>query len=487
MPDGYAAQPPNVITVSSNQCEGKWSVPGPGWHTFQIDNQSTDGGEIDLIDPANGAIYAEVENTGPGTIIPMRLNLGSGTYAFMCNFNDFNTQVGAKVTVGGHAKGTPAVLPVSYNQTIPYAKKYQAHAEAGLKVLARETATLAAGVHDGDLTAAKKDWLTAHLRYQTLGAAYGTLGDYGSGITLATTLANIQGTRYLLSLLRPLLAPRYAGLPAVYSGLGRLQSLIEKEHRPNGMWVPVSALPASARPAGTVPRNLMGFMDGIANPSVTSAHDMKSLVWVQPGAAGEPSWTAGGSYFVVRLIRMLVEFWDRVDVFEQETMIGRRRDSGFPLDAASIHATPNFATEPHPAPGLELRPGHRRGGRPRHGAHLHLLPAGHRAAVQGGADAADRRTARRLHQPVRRRVLPRAARGDRAERLLRPRTAGLEAARTRAFSAFVGPSFACRSDWPRCSVILVWNGSAPGTRYALPCQRALPGPPAEEVPQNSGG
>jgi iron uptake system component EfeO len=331
-----AAPPPNVITVSSNQCGGNWSVPGPGWHTFQIENQSTGGGEIDLIDPANGAIYAEVENTGPGTITPMRLNLGSGTYAFMCNFNDFNTQVGTKVTVGGHAKGTPAVLPVSYNQTIPYAKKYQAYAEAGLKVLAQETATLAADVRGGDLTAAKKDWLTAHLQYQTLGAAYGTFGDYdgeidgdanatgvsspdwtgfyrleyglwhgqsakelmpvaatleanvkalfawwptqqiplsdvglrthevlenalqfqltgnddyGSGTTLAATLANIQGTRYLLSLLRPLLVPRYAELPAVYSGLDRLQSLIDKEHRPNGMWVPVSALPVSARQA----------------------------------------------------------------------------------------------------------------------------------------------------------------------------------------------------------------------------------------------
>jgi iron uptake system component EfeO len=334
------AQSPNVITFSSNQCGGNWSVPGPGWHTFEIDNQSTGGGEIDLIDPANGAIYAEVENTGPGTITPMRLNLGSGTYAFMCNFNDFNTQVGTKVTVGGHAKGTPAVLPVSYNQTIPYAKQYQSYTEAGLKLLARETATLAADVSGAEsgqsLATAKRDWLTAHLQYQTLGAAYGTFGvyddeidgradvvgvnspqwtgfyrleyglwhgqsakvlapvaatlakdvnallawwptqqiplsdvglrtheilenalefqltghdDYGSGTTLATTLANIQGTRALLSLLHPLLGPRYAGLTAVYSGLDQLQSLIEKEHRPNGTWVPVSALPTSARQA----------------------------------------------------------------------------------------------------------------------------------------------------------------------------------------------------------------------------------------------
>ena len=102
-----------------------------------------------------------------------------------------------------------------------------------------------------------------------------------------------------------------------------------------------------ARPSGTVPRNHFGFMDGISNPAVTDAATMKRLVWVDSSTKGEPSWTTGGSYFVVRLIRMLTEFWDRVSIAEQEEMIGRRRPSGYPLDATSIHATPNFALDPN--------------------------------------------------------------------------------------------------------------------------------------------
>ncbi len=99
-----------------------------------------------------------------------------------------------------------------------------------------------------------------------------------------------------------------------------------------------------ARPAG-VPRNHFGFMDGIANPNVTDPAVANRLLWVSQGT-GEPDWAAGGSYHVCRIIRMLIEFWDRVSLNEQQTMIGRYRASGNVLGTGSLTAVPDFASDP---------------------------------------------------------------------------------------------------------------------------------------------
>ncbi|MGI4796226.1 MAG: iron uptake transporter deferrochelatase/peroxidase subunit [Janthinobacterium lividum] len=90
-------------------------------------------------------------------------------------------------------------------------------------------------------------------------------------------------------------------------------------------------------------RNLMGFKDGTANLDSRDTSVMDRLVWT---AADEPGWTTGGSYQVVRLIRMLVERWDRTPLGEQQTIFGRDKAEGAALGLAKEHDVPDYAADP---------------------------------------------------------------------------------------------------------------------------------------------
>jgi deferrochelatase/peroxidase EfeB len=86
---------------------------------------------------------------------------------------------------------------------------------------------------------------------------------------------------------------------------------------------------ASTSQAQTTPRNLKGLKEGTNNIRAEDTDHMDRHVWV-PEEDG-PSWMVGGTYLVVRRIRMLIEVWDRVSLGEQEATIGRHKYSGAPI------------------------------------------------------------------------------------------------------------------------------------------------------------
>ena len=74
------------------------------------------------------------------------------------------------------------------------------------------------------------------------------------------------------------------------------------------------------------PRNLMGFKDGTGNPSDPAS--LSEFVWV--GKEG-PEWMQGGSFTVVRRIRIALEHWEQMPLSFQEQTVGRQKYSGAPL------------------------------------------------------------------------------------------------------------------------------------------------------------
>ncbi|MEU8757752.1 iron uptake transporter deferrochelatase/peroxidase subunit [Streptomyces sp. NPDC048659] len=88
---------------------------------------------------------------------------------------------------------------------------------------------------------------------------------------------------------------------------------------------------ATARPMTA--RNLMGQVDGTNNPKPADP-DFDRRIFVErggPGGSGAQEWMAGGSYAVVRRIRMLLDDWEKLPLERQEKVIGRRKSDGAPL------------------------------------------------------------------------------------------------------------------------------------------------------------
>ncbi|MFI1826593.1 iron uptake transporter deferrochelatase/peroxidase subunit [Streptomyces sp. NPDC020412] len=82
-------------------------------------------------------------------------------------------------------------------------------------------------------------------------------------------------------------------------------------------------------------RNLMGQVDGTNNPKPADPDFDERIFVPATGSAPDSQWLAGGSYAVVRRIRMLLAPWERLSLPEQERVIGRRKSDGAPLTGGS--------------------------------------------------------------------------------------------------------------------------------------------------------
>ncbi|MGW1074759.1 iron uptake transporter deferrochelatase/peroxidase subunit [Streptomyces sp. NPDC002537] len=294
---------------------------------------------------------------------------------------------GAAAGIGGAVAGGPGVPPARGAATgaPPYATRFPfhgAHQAAVLSPPARSTAFTAFDVTAegrGELTELLRT-LTGRARFLTAGGTpdpvgitgpppdSGLLGpdvpaDGGLRVTVGVGASLFDG-RFGLSACAPRLLRTMPSFPdddldpawchgdlgvqlcadSADTVLHALRDLTR--HTRGGLQVRwrLDGFTAPPRPSGA-PRNLLGFKDGTANPDPRDPRLMNRLVWT--GAhSGEPRWTTGGSYQVVRLIRMLVEFWDRISLAEQERVIGRARDTGAPLDGDRESDTPRYTHDP---------------------------------------------------------------------------------------------------------------------------------------------
>jgi deferrochelatase/peroxidase EfeB len=107
---------------------------------------------------------------------------------------------------------------------------------------------------------------------------------------------------------------------------------------------------SSTSTAQSTPRNLFGFKDGTMNVKAEETEALEEHVWVGEGEDPVGDWLAGGSYLVARRVNMTIEVWDRQPLGDQESFVGRTKDSGSPLSGGTEFSQPDFTMRGHDGP-----------------------------------------------------------------------------------------------------------------------------------------
>lgn len=172
-----------AIGVDERACGANLPRVSAGHHVVEVTDDARDPVDVYLIDPADSAVYAEIPDLPPGTTLPLATTYTHGRYALRCVFTDNRVLTSATRVVTGTAPGAVAATrPMPDLALQGPVDAYRADVRHALPTLLADSSRLDADVAAGDLPQARIDWLTAHLDYERLGAAYNTFGDFDDEI-----------------------------------------------------------------------------------------------------------------------------------------------------------------------------------------------------------------------------------------------------------------------------------------------------------------
>jgi high-affinity iron transporter len=173
-----------TITVSATECAPGWAAPRSGLSVFTVKNTSASTiYGIDLVGADQVLVYGDIEMLAPGTEDQMDALLPPGEYAFECeSFDGAALESRVERVSGPPVTGAHPYVPMTSDQIQLATLTYRKSLTSWMGRLAAATDALKSAVGSGNLAAARRLWLPAHLDYARLGAAYDTFGNFNDEI-----------------------------------------------------------------------------------------------------------------------------------------------------------------------------------------------------------------------------------------------------------------------------------------------------------------
>jgi high-affinity iron transporter len=181
--DAAASPQAHALRIVAGHCVAGWTPSAAGIQHYVVDNRTADEMRVSLVGAENGDIYGQIWELAARTSRPLDTVVPAGRYRFRCVPLQGSASVSAIRAVRGSG-GTQArpIVPLSAEEITGAVATYRGQVAARLGPLVAATDRLTDAVRGGQLAAARRWWLPAHLDYERLGAAYGTFGDLDARI-----------------------------------------------------------------------------------------------------------------------------------------------------------------------------------------------------------------------------------------------------------------------------------------------------------------